>query len=118
MADDPRSIIMKEVDERRILELANILHNMIREGKKIKYNHLTLISDAMDKAAGICNTYLLVMQCTGKQNEIPDQVIDEIKFIYSFDDEKIMSLLDDDSKQMIQTMKKFSDIFGKDMGDL
>lgn len=118
MADDPRSIIMKEVDERRILEIANTLHDMVRDGKKIKYNHLTLISDAMDKAADICNTYLLVMQCTGKQNEIPDPVIDAIKFIYSFDSDKIMSMLDDESKDMLQTMKKITDIFGKDIGDL
>ena len=114
MADDPRSIIMKEVDERRILEIANALHDMIRDGEKIKYNHLTLISDAMDKAADICNTYLLVMQCTGKQNEIPEDVINAIKFIYTFDSDKIMSMLDDESKDMIKTMKKFTDLLGKD----
>ena len=118
MANDPLSINMKEVEERRILEVAGALHDMIHNGETIKYNHLTLISDAMDKVAGICNGYLLVMQCTGKQNEIPEDVINAIKFIYSFDSEKIMSMLDDESKNMFETMKKFSDIFGKDMGDL
>jgi hypothetical protein len=29
-----------------------------------------------------------------------------------------MSMLDDESKDMIETMKKFSGIFGKDLSDL
>jgi hypothetical protein len=119
MANDPLSVNMKEVDETRILTFADTLHSiMILGGEKIKYNHITIISDAIDKATDICNRYLLVMQFAGKQTEIPEDVINAIKFIYSFNNEKIMSMLDDESKDMIETMKKFSGIFGKDLSDL
>lgn len=114
MAEDPLSVNMKETDERRILEIADDLHGMIRDGETIKYNHITIICNAINKIGDICNRYLLVMQCTGKQAEIPEVVIDAIKFIYSFDNEKIMSILDDESKDMIETMKKIDNLFGKD----
>ncbi len=113
MGNDPMSVNMKEVNESRILELADALQGMIRDGKKIKYDHISIISDAMDKAGDLCNMYLLVMQCTGKQNEIPEDVINAIKFIHTFDNDKIMSILDDESKHMIETMKKFDNLFGK-----
>lgn len=113
MVNDPISIDMKKVNESRILELADALQDMLRDGEKIKYNHITIISDAMDKAGDLCNMYLLVMQCTGKQNEIPEDVINAIKFIHSFDNEKFMSILDDESKDMLETMKKFDSLFGK-----
>ena len=107
MANDPRSVNMKEVYEDQILEIVNNLQGMIRDGEKIKYNHIKIITDAIDKVDDICEVYLLVMQCTGKQTEIPEDVINAIKFIYSFDSEKIMSILDDKSKDMLETMKMF-----------
>ena len=113
MAEDPLSVNMKEADELRILEIADSLHGMIRDGEKIQYNRITIISNVINKIGDICNRYLLVMQCTGKQAEIPEVVIDAIKFIYSFDNEKIMSILDDESKHMLETMKKFDNLFGK-----
>jgi hypothetical protein len=113
MRNDPMSVNMKEIIESRIVELADALHDMIRDGEKIPYNHISIISDAMNKAGDLCNVYLLVMQCTGKQNEIPEDVINAIKFIHTFDNDKIMSILDDESKHMIETMKKFDNLFGK-----
>jgi hypothetical protein len=113
MAEDPLSVNMKEADERRILEIADDLHGMIRDGETIKYNHITIICNAINKIGDICNRYLLVMQCTGKQTEIPEDVINAIKYIYSFDNKKIMSLLDDESNKMMEPMKYFSSLFEK-----
>ena len=114
MATDPLSVNMKEVDETRILTFADTLHSiMILGGEKIKYNNISRLQYAVDKITDICNRYLLVMQCTGKQTEIPEDVIKAIKYIYSFDNEKIMSLLDDESNKMLEPMKYFSSLFEK-----
>ena len=114
MANDPLSVNMKEVDEERILTFADILNTMIRDGEKIEYKHIAKVSDAVNKTSDVCNRYLLVMQCTGKQAEIPEDVINAIKVIYSFNDEKLMSMLDDESKKMMESMKYFSGLFEKD----
>jgi hypothetical protein len=113
MAKDPLSVSMKETDEKRLIELADTLRDMIDNGEKIRYDRISSIFTAMEKGADICNRYLLVMQCTGKQSEIPEEVINAIKFIYSFDGEKITSMLDDDSKHMIEVAEQFNDLFGE-----
>lgn len=114
LATDPLSVNMKEVDEKRLLEIANGLRELIDDGEKLQYNHLSIITDALNKTSGICTRYLLVMQCTGKQSEIPEDVIDAIKFIHSFDSEKVMSMLDEPAKRMVEAMKTFGNIFKTD----
>lgn len=107
---DIKNASMREHFETRITELNKLLteaeNNVPTDGSLNTYYAL---QSSLNAVANDCITYLFVMEMCGKTDEIPNDAIDAIKHVFSYDEKKLIELAGI-SESMLKTMKMFSDL--------
>ena len=107
---DIKNASMREHFETRIAEVSKLLADAENETPADgSLNTYHLLVTSLNAVADDCITYLFVMEMCGKTDEIPANVIDSIKHLFSYDEKKLMKLAGI-SESTMNTMKMFSDL--------